>query len=54
MKDSARLAWLDAGGTGEEFEREWPGMRTEMLKRRIVDAEGRARQEMYQSGVSRI
>jgi hypothetical protein len=53
-RNSAWLRWKASGGTEEEFDREWPGMRTEMLKRRTVDAEGRARQEMYQSGVSRI
>jgi hypothetical protein len=34
MKDSACSSWLDAGGRAEEFEQEWPSLRTEMLKRR--------------------
>jgi hypothetical protein len=45
MKDSARQAWLDAGGTGEEFEREWPAMRTQMLKERALSHGSDARRE---------
>jgi hypothetical protein len=32
-----------AGGTEEEFEEEWPGMRTEMLKRRTIEDDANAR-----------
>ena len=32
----------------------WPSMWGEMLKRRTVDADGRAREAMARSGVSRI
>ena len=52
-RNSAWLRWKASGGT-EEFYREWPGMRTEMLKRRTVDADRVAREEMTRSGVSRI
>jgi hypothetical protein len=51
---SAWLRWKASGGTEEEFDREWPGMRTEMLKRRTVDADRWAREVMARSSVSRI
>jgi hypothetical protein len=53
-RNSAWLRWKASGGTEKEFDREWQGMRTELLKRRIGEAEERARREMYQSRVSRI
>jgi hypothetical protein len=53
-RNSAWLRWKASGGTEEEFDREWPGMRTEMLKRGTVDADRVAREEMTRSGVSRI
>jgi hypothetical protein len=51
MKDSARLAWLDAGGTGEEFEREWPAMRTQMLRERALSRGSEARREAFERNV---
>jgi hypothetical protein len=51
MKDSARLAWLDAGGTGEEFEREWPAMRTQMLRERALSCGSEARREAFERNV---
>jgi hypothetical protein len=39
MKTSARLAWIDAGGKAEEFEMEWPQMRTEMLRERALEVD---------------
>jgi multidrug efflux pump subunit AcrA (membrane-fusion protein) len=37
LKSAARMSW---GGTEAEFEREWPTMRVEMLRKRtIADAE---------------
>ena len=54
MKDSARLSWLDAGGAAEEFEEEWPSLRTEMLKRRALEAETNARTAQKQGGVSSL
>ena len=48
MKDSARMAWLDASGTEEEFEKEWPSLRTEMLRHRAEEAEAQARSESFQ------
>jgi predicted ATPase len=37
MKDSTLRSWLDAGGTEAEFEEAWPGLRTEILKRRVLE-----------------
>jgi hypothetical protein len=45
---------LSSGGTETTFEEAWPSMWEEMLKRRTIDADGRARQHMARSGVSRI
>jgi hypothetical protein len=42
--------WRDRGA----FEQAWPSMWEEMLKRRTVDADGAAREEMARSSVSRI
>jgi hypothetical protein len=53
-KDSARRSWKASGGTEATFEVAWPSMWEEMLRRRTIDADGRARQDMYQTGVSRI
>ena len=53
-KESARRAWLAEGGRVEDFEREWPQLRDEGRRRRIVDADKRAREEMQLRGVSRI
>jgi hypothetical protein len=53
-KDSARRSWKASGGTEAAFEEAWPSMWEEMLKRRTIDSDMQARQEMYQSGVSRI
>jgi hypothetical protein len=51
MKDRARLAWLDAGGREEEFEREWPEMRRQMLRERVVGGDSEARQAFRQRNV---
>ena len=53
-KDSARRSWTASGGTDVAFNQAWPEMWEEMLKRRTIDADRLARQEMYQSGTSRI
>jgi len=43
MRDSARTSWLAAGGTHAEFEKEWPSLRTEMLRRRTIEEDENAR-----------
>jgi len=51
MQDSARLAWLDAGGTGKEFEWEWPAMRLQMLRERALSRGSEARREAFERNV---
>lgn len=41
-KNSARRRWIASGGTGTAFERAWPSMWEEMLKRRILEADREA------------
>jgi hypothetical protein len=53
-KESARRAWLADGGRETDFEKEWPKLRDEGRRRRVVDADRRARETMQASGVSRI
>jgi hypothetical protein len=53
-KDFARRRWKASGGTEAAFEEVRPSMWQEMLKRRTIDADGRAREEMARSGVSQI
>lgn len=48
-KDRARLAWIDAGGTGEEFEEEWPAMRRQMLRESALNRDSEAREASRQS-----
>jgi hypothetical protein len=38
-KESARRAWLADGGSEAAFEREWPTLRDEGRRRRVVDAD---------------
>jgi hypothetical protein len=53
-KDSARRAWLTDGGREADFEKEWPKLRDEGRRRRVVDADRHAREMMQATGVSRI
>jgi hypothetical protein len=53
-RDSSRRSWKASGGTEAAFDQAWPSMWEEILKRRTIDADGQARQEMARSGVSRI
>jgi hypothetical protein len=53
-KESARLEWIRDGGREADFEREWPRLRDEGRRRRVVDADKRAREVMRSSGTSRI
>ena len=53
-KESARRAWVADGGRAEDFERQWEQIRDEGRRRRVADADRRAREEMQQRGVSRI
>jgi hypothetical protein len=53
-KETARRAWLADGGNAGDFEREWPKLRDQGRRRRVIDADRHARQLMQASGVSRI
>jgi hypothetical protein len=53
-RDRARRSWKASGGTEAAFEEAWPSMWEELLKRRTIDADGRAREAMARSGVSQI
>jgi len=51
MKTPAGLAWIDAGGRAEEFEREWPQMRTQMLRERALEGGSAVRREQRSRNV---
>lgn len=53
-KETARRAWLADGGREADFEKEWPKLRDEGRRQRVMDADRRARKTMQASGVSRI
>jgi hypothetical protein len=53
-KEAARQAWIRDGGREGDFEREWPKLRDEGRRRRVVDADRHAREAMRESNVSRI
>jgi vacuolar-type H+-ATPase subunit H len=53
-KETARRAWTSDGGNVSDFEREWPKLRDEGRRRRVMDANRRAREVMRSSGVSAI
>jgi hypothetical protein len=53
-KDLARRSWKASGGAEASFEHAWPSMWEEMLKRRTVDVDGRAREAMARSTISHI
>jgi hypothetical protein len=53
-KESARRAWMADGGREADFEKEWPKLRDEGRRQRVIDADRRARDTMRSSGVSAI
>jgi hypothetical protein len=54
-KESARRAWIADGGAGADFfEREWPKLREEGRRRRVVDADRRALEAQRNSRVGKI
>jgi len=53
-KESARRAWLADGGSEGGFEKAWPKLRDEGRRRRVMDADRRARQQMRMGTTSRI
>jgi hypothetical protein len=46
-----RLSWLDAGGAAEEFEQEWPKMRSQMLRERVLGRDSEARREAFERNI---
>ncbi len=53
-RESARRAWIRDGGNERDFKRQWPEMRDEARRRRIMDADRRARASQRGSGISKI
>jgi hypothetical protein len=53
-KHAAYRSWIQGGGNPAAFEREWPAIKADRLKRRIGDADDRARESQRASRVSRI
>jgi hypothetical protein len=53
-KENARRAWLADGGSEADFQREWPKLRDEGRRRRVMDADRRAREAMRNGTTSRI
>jgi Spy/CpxP family protein refolding chaperone len=46
-REDLREAWLASGATEQEFERSWPELRKEEIKRRAEEAETQARDEAF-------
>jgi hypothetical protein len=46
-REDLKEAWLASGATEQEFERAWPELRKEEIKRRAEEAEARARSEAF-------
>jgi hypothetical protein len=53
-KESAKKAWLVDGGNARDFEKAWPELRDEGRRRRVMDADKHAREQMRIHGPSRI
>ena len=53
-KESARRLWLADGGSEADFEKAWPGLRDEGRRRRVMDADRRAREQMRSGTTSKI
>jgi hypothetical protein len=53
-KANARRAWLADGGSEADFEKAWPSLRDEGRRRRVMDADRRAREQMRNGTTSRI
>ncbi len=53
-REAARRAWLADGGREEDFEREWPQLRDEARRRRVMHADQAARAAQRATGISKI
>jgi len=54
MKKSALASWESSGGTEAEFEKAWPSLRLETLKRRTLEDGERARIVQRRSNISTL
>ena len=50
-REDFKEAWLSSGATEGEFERAWPQLRKEEIKRRAEEAEAQARSESFRQTV---
>jgi hypothetical protein len=50
-KEAARKAWIRDGGSAADFERDWPRLRDEGRRQRVIDADRRAR-ELQRNGTT--
>jgi hypothetical protein len=46
-REDLKEAWLASGATEKEFERAWPELRKEQIKRRAEEAEAQAHSEAF-------
>lgn len=53
-KETARKAWIRDGGSAADFEKEWPSLRDQGRRQRVLNADQKARETMRASSVSRI
>jgi hypothetical protein len=53
-KEAGRRAWIRDGGREADFEKEWPKLRDQGRRRRVIDADRKAREEMRNGTTSRI
>jgi len=53
-KESARRSWLADGGSANDFEHEWPSLRNQARRQRVVDADQKARVAHRATGISQI
>jgi hypothetical protein len=53
-REAARRAWIADGGDEASFERQWDTIRDERRKRRVVDADAKAREDQQRALRSQI
>jgi hypothetical protein len=53
-KGAARQAWIQDGGLERDFKREWPRLRDQSRKQRVIAADKSAREAHRMSRHSRI
>jgi len=53
-KESARKAWIRDGGAESDFQREWPSLRDQARRQRVISADQKAREVHRTAGISQI